>query len=236
VSDRQLIVNVEAIAALRRLRGGPEPDPVAAAQLALLGGADGIGLTLREDRSHGQQRDARVLRHTVHRGFWLALGATPEMLKVALEIRPDVAVLMAAREPEGAASDGLEAAQEIGPLGEMLRTLEDGKVSSLLSIRPELDHVKAAHRMGAFGVELHAARFAEEGPDCEEEFGRLCDCASLAAKLGLFVCAGRGLGARSLRRLADVRQIHAFHVGFAPMARAVLIGVERAVRELRALV
>ncbi len=236
MTDRQLIVNVEAIAALRQLRGGLEPDPVAAAQLALLAGADGIALTLREERPHAQDRDARVLRQTVHHGFWLPIAATPEMLKVALEVRPDAVVLTSEHASEPEAAGGLDVQAQIGALGEVVRTLDDGKVASLLSIRPELEHVKAAHRIGVYGVELDAARFAETGPDREDEFGRLCDCASLGAKLGLYVCAGRGLSVRTLRRLADVRQIHAFHVGHAVMARSMLVGVERAVRELRDIV
>jgi pyridoxine 5-phosphate synthase len=230
VGDRQLIINVEAVAALRQLRGGPDPDPVAAAQLALLAGADGIALTLRDDRATAQDRDARVLRQTVHRGFWLSLPVSTEALKLALEVRPDVAVLT----PDPASEPGgLEARTRLGALGEVVRTLADGKVSSLLCVRPDLEQVKAAHRIGAYGVELHAARFAETGPDREDEFGRLCDCASLGAKLGLHVCVGRGLDARTLRRLSDVRQVHAFHVGHAAIARSTLVGIERAVRELR---
>lgn len=236
MSDRQLIINVEAIAALREIREGVEPDPAAAAQLARLGGADGIALTLREDRLYAQDRDARVLRQTVHRGFWLCVAATSEMGKLALEIRPDVVVLTPEHPPERGTPDGLDAQGQLAQLGELCRVLEDGKVVSLLSIRPELEHVKAAHRMGAYGVELHAARYAEDGPDREEELRRIADCASLGAKLGLHVCVGRGLEVGALRQLSELRQIHAFHVGHAWMARSVLLGVERAVRELRALV
>ena len=234
--ERRLIVGLDQVAAVRQAREGREPDPVAAATLAVLAGADGVSVHMRRDRLHVQDRDVRVLRQTVERGFVMNIDALPEMMKVALEIRPD-AVTLVPELPETLASGaGLDVQTQMGALGELVRALEDGKVPSSLRVAPDIEQVKSAHRVGVSGVQLHTARFAEGGPDRDDELQRLRDAARLARKLGLEVSVGGQLDARSLKPLLEIDEIDEFRIGYAVVARGLLVGLERAVRELRALV
>lgn len=236
MSHRRLIAKLDAVSALREVGAVSEPDPVAAATLALLGGADGISVYLREDRRYVQDRDARLLRQTVHRDFGLEMAPSQEMLKVVLELRPD-AVVLVPEETDGFGSGaGIDIVSQLGVMGEIVRALDDGHVPSAVLIRAEIDQVKAAHRIGVGAVRFHTGRFAEGGPDQANERAMIVDAARLAVKLGLRVGLGGGLDARSLRALADLRDVNEVSVGHAIVARAVLIGMERAVRELRDLV
>ncbi len=234
--ERRVIVGLEQVAAVRQARQGREPDPVAAATLALLAGADGVSVELRPDRLHVQDRDARVLRQTVERGFQMQLPALPELIRLALEIRPDSVTLLPEIPDSLSPAAGLDVAAQIGVLGELARALEDGKIQSGVLIAPDIEQVKSAHRAGVASVQLHTVRFAEGGPDCDDEFARLGDAARLSHKLGLRVAAGGCLDYRSLRALLEIEEIDEFRVGYAVVARGLLVGLERAVRELRALV
>ena len=235
-TERKLIVGLDQMAAVRQARGGREPDPVAGATLALLAGADGVGVHLRQDRAHVSDRDARVLRQTVERGFVMNIGTLPEMMKVALETRPD-AVTLVPEVPEALTpAGGLDVPSQLGALGEIARALEDGKIQSGLLIAPDLEHVKSAHRVGVAAVQLHTARFAEGGPDRDEELERIRDAARLAHKLGLMVAVGGRLDYRNVKALLTIDEISEFRIGYAIMARALLVGLERSVREMKGLV
>lgn len=236
MSHRRLVVNVDHVATLRQARRGVEPDPVAAATLALLGGADGIVVHLREDRRHVQGRDVRVLREVVHDLFCLEMAPTQEMLKVALEVRPDSVTLVPERREELTTEGGLDLIGQLGELGEVVRTLEESDIRSCMFIDPELDQIKAAHRIGARAVELHSGRYAEAGEGRQEELRRICDAARLGAKLKLEVGVGHGLDAHNVRPLVEVEEIQEFSIGHSIVSRATLIGMERAVMEMRSLV
>ncbi len=232
----RLVVRLDDTALLRQAHGSAEPDPVAVATLALIAGADGIAVHLREDRMHVQDRDTRILRQTVRHGFRMDIGPLPEMLKVALEVRPDTVVLVPELPGELRAPGGLDVQSELAGLGEMVRALEDGRIAAGVRIAPDTEQVKAAHRAGVGMVQLCTARYSEDGPDRERELARLRDSARLAARLGLEVSAGGGLDARSLRPLLAIEELTGFCVGRALSGRALLVGIERAVRELRELV
>jgi pyridoxine 5-phosphate synthase len=236
VSGKHLIVKLDRVATVREAGGGSDPDPVAASVLALLGGADGISVHLREDRRDVQDRDARLVRQVVPRDFSLEMAPSQEMLKIALELRPDSAVLVAERGsgPEG--SGVLDIVSQLGALGEIVRALEDGHVRSVVLIQADLDQVKAAHRIGVGAVRFHTGRFVEGGPDQSSERAAIVDAARLARKLGLRVGVGGGLDGRSVRGLVDLDDLSEFAVGHAIAARAMLVGMERAVREMRDLV
>jgi pyridoxine 5-phosphate synthase len=234
--SRRLVVNVDHVATVRQARLGIEPDPVAAATLALIGGADGIVVHLREDRRHIQDRDVRVLRQVVHGRLNLEMAATQEMLKIALEVRPTSATLVPERREELTTEGGLDVTSQLGAVGEMVRALRDGHVRSCLFIDPALDQVKAAHRVGAEAVEIHSGRYAEGGLEQSAEFRRIEDSVRLASKLGLEVGVGHGLGYANVRPLVGLRELSEFSIGHSIVSRAVLVGMERAVSEMKALV
>ena len=233
---RRLVVNVDHVATVRQARQGASPDPVTAATLAMIGGADGIVVHLREDRRHVQDRDVRVLRQTVQRLLCLEMAATQEMLKIALEVRPTSVTLVPERREELTTGGGLDVAVQLGAIGEMVRAFRDGHVRSCLFSDPDLDQVKASHRVGADAVEIHTGRYAEGGPALPEEQRRIEDSVRLATKLGLEVGVGHGLDYDNVRPLAANPEIHEFSIGHSIVGRAILVGMERAVAEMKALV
>jgi pyridoxine 5-phosphate synthase len=244
---RRLVVNVDHAATLRQARQGNHPDPVAVANLALLAGADGIVVHLREDRRHIQDRDARLLRQVVHEYFCLEMAPGQEMLKIALEIRPDSVTLVPERREERTTERGLDVLSALGQVGEIVRALQESQIRTCLFVEPDLEQIKAAHRLGARAVELHAGRYAEgatigpsarwsDGGALAEELRRLEDAAKLAAKLRLEVGVGHGLDYRNVGPLAALETVDEFSIGHSIIARALLVGMERAVAEMRALV
>ena len=232
--DRRLIVHLDGVAALRESTAARVPDPVAAAVLVEMGGADGVAVQLRADRRYVQDRDARLLRQTVQHHFCLDIAPTQEMLKIALELRPDSLGLVPEVDGELASAGGVDLVTELATFGELLRALEEGRIRAEVAIEPDLDHVKAAHRVGARGVRIVTARFAEGGPSRGEEHARICDAVRLAQKLGLRVAIGGGLDETSLRDLSELEGVTDVHIGHAIVSRGLLVGLERAVSEMRA--
>ena len=236
MSPRRVGVSLDELALLRQMRGGAEPDLVAAATLAQLAGADELAVHLREDRMHVQDRDARILRLTLRRGFRMDIAPLPESLKVALEIRPDAVTLVPELPGELRSYGGLDVQTELGELGEMVRALEDGGIRAAIRVAADTEQVKASHRAGARQVELCTGRLAEDTPDRAELLEQLCDAARLAQKLGLEVSVAGGLEPATMRELAGIPALSGFRIGHSLVARALLIGMDRAVRELRAIV
>jgi pyridoxine 5-phosphate synthase len=236
VTLRRLVVNVDHVATLRQARRGEEPDPVAAAVLASLGGADGIVVHLREDRRHIQDRDVRLLRQVVHGRFCLEMAAAPDMLKIALDVRPASVTLVPERREELTTEGGLDIRGQMGLVGEMVRALEEGRVRSCLFVNPDVEQIKAAHRVGADAVEIHTGRYAEGGPGVEQQLAAIQDAARLAERLGLEVGAGHGLSYSNVRPLVAIPEIREFSIGHAILGRAMLVGMERAVAEMKAIV
>jgi pyridoxine 5-phosphate synthase len=234
----RLGVNVDHVATLRQARRAAYPDPVAAAQLAELGGADQITIHLREDRRHIQDRDLKVLRQTATVRLNLEMAATAEMVKMAYEVKPDECTLVPERREELTTEGGLDAAGNRDHLRKVVKTLRDADMLVSLFIDPDVDQVRAAHRVEAQVVEIHTGRYCDarlEG-DRRRELTRIVDAAKAAAKLGLAVAAGHGLNYRNVGPVAAIPEIEEFNIGHAIVARAVLVGMERAVREMKALV
>ena len=236
MAERRLVVNLDHVATVRQTRSGVEPDPVTAATLAVLAGADGIAVHLREDRRHVQDRDLRVLRQTIHGRLCLEMAATQEMLKLALDVRPDSVTLVPERPEELASSGGLDVQSRIGEIGEIARALHESGIRTGLCIDPDLEQVKAAHRVGARAVELHAGRYGERGPDHDEVLRRIEDAVRLAAKLKLEIGVGHGIDYGNVGKLAENDLIDEFSIGHAIVSRAIYVGMERAVREMKQLV
>jgi pyridoxine 5-phosphate synthase len=233
----RLGVNVDHVATLRQARGTEYPDPVAAAMLAELAGADQITIHLREDRRHIQDRDLEVMRKTVQTSLNLEMAATPEMVKVAWGVKPDTVTLVPERREELTTEGGLDVVVGREALRKVVKNLRDAEIEVSLFIDPDLDQVKAAHRVEAQVVEFHTGRYCDArlASDRRKEFGRLVDACKAAAKLGLRVAAGHGLNYRNVQPVAALQEIEELNIGHAIVGRAILVGMERAVREMKDL-
>jgi pyridoxine 5-phosphate synthase len=234
----RLGVNIDHIATIRQARGGSEPDPVAAAVIAELAGADGITVHLREDRRHIQDRDLRLLRQTVQTKLNLEMAATDEMVGIALSVKPCVCTLVPEKRQELTTEGGLDVRLHAEALGKVVDRLQDGGITVSLFIDPDPDQVKAADKVGADYVELHTGAFAEaRGWKREqEELARIGNAVKLAAKLGLGVNAGHGLNYANIRRIASLGGIDEYNIGHSIISRAALVGLDRAVRDMVDLV
>jgi pyridoxine 5-phosphate synthase len=231
---QKLGVNVDHVATLRQVRKAHYPDPVTAAALAEVAGASQITIHLREDRRHIQDRDLKVLRDTVQTVLNLEMAASPDMVKVAYEYKPDVVTLVPERREELTTEGGLDVNAQKDLIARVVKTLKDGDITVSLFIDPDLDQVKAAHRIGAARVELHTGRYSEARDDKERlrELSRVIDAAKAARKLGLGCAAGHGLNYDNVTAIAQIEEIDELNIGHAIVSRAVLVGFDRAVRDM----
>lgn len=234
----RLSVNVDHVATVRQARRASEPDPVAAALLAELAGAHGIIVHLREDRRHIQDRDLRVLRETVKTQLNLEMAAVEEIITIALEVHPDMVTFVPERRQELTTEGGLQVAGQIPHLKGVIARMRKKGIRVSLFVDPEEESIVAASECEAQVVELHTGRYAEAESEVhrEKELERIAHAAKLAAKLQLEVHAGHGLDYRNVLPLTQIREIEEFSIGHSIVARAVLVGMERAVREMLELV
>jgi len=237
VNPIHLGVNVDHVATLRQARKTLYPDPVAAAAVCELAGADQITLHLREDRRHIQERDLVVLRRTVQVRLNLEMAATPEMVKAAYDVKPDMATLVPERREELTTEGGLDLVGQRDQVRKVVRTLRDAEIVASLFVDPDVEQVRAAHKMDAQRVELHTGRYCDARlpRDRDRELARLVDAAKVAAKLGLGVAAGHGLNYDNVGPIAAIGEIDELNIGHALVARAVFVGLDRAVRDMKAL-
>ena len=234
----RLGVNIDHVATLRQARGGMEPDPLAAAVLVELAGADGIVVHLREDRRHIQDRDLSLLREMIQTKLDLEMAADETMTKIALSIKPHLVTLVPERRQEVTTEGGLEVAGRREQIKAIVDLLHDGGIPVSLFIEPDLNQVKAAHKIAADYVELHTGRYANARRLKEEEaeVEAITQAAKLAYKLGMGVNAGHGLTYRNVKRLTQIPEIVEYNIGHSIIARAVLVGLDQAVREMKQLV
>jgi len=235
---KRLSINVDHVATLRQSRKGREPDPVFAAVLAELAGADGIIVHLREDRRHIQDRDLEELKKIVKSKLNLEMANTQEIIRTALLIKPDMVTLVPERREELTTEGGLEVYLNQDAIATSIRTFHEGGILVSLFINPDLDQVKAAHRIQADIVEIHTGVYSDTVgvKEVERELGRVINAAKLADKLGLKVHAGHGLNYQNVQRIAAIEEIEELSIGHSIISRAVLVGMERAVREMRDLI
>ncbi len=233
----RIAINVDHVATVRQARLATEPDPVTAAALAELAGANGIVMHLREDRRHIQDRDVEILRRTVKTKLNLEMAPTQEMVQIALRIKPQMATLVPEKRKELTTEGGVDVLLYEQQLGSAIRLLHEGGVGVSLFVDPDPRQIKAAHGIETDYVEIHTGRFADADtfPSRQEEFERVESAARLARKLGLGVNAGHGVDYRNIVWLRSITEIEEFSIGHAVIARAVLVGIERAVREMIAL-
>lgn len=235
----KLSVNIDHIATLRQARGTPfwEPDPVVAAVMCEQAGADGITVHLRLDRRHIQDRDLRLLRQILKTELNLEMATIDEMVKTALDIKPDKCTLVPERPEELTTEGGLDVVNQKKLLSEVIKRLHNGSIVVSIFIEPEEVQVKAAKDVGADEVELHTGVYAGASSvdEIEHQFKRLLLAAKLAEELGLGLNAGHSLTFRNLPRVATLPNLRTVSIGHNIIARAIFIGLDQAVKELLAI-
>jgi len=230
----RLGVNIDHVATVRQARRAHSPDPVHAAVLAELGGADGITVHLRGDRRHIHDRDVQVLRQTVRTRLNLEMATTQEMTHLALTVKPDQVTLVPERREEVTTEGGLDVVLNSVQVRPMIKTLQEAGIDVSVFVDPELEQVKEAHKLDAHAVELNTAAWSDAGSAKAREgaLRKLTDAARLGRKLGLAVHAGHGLDYRNVAEIAAMSELSELNIGHSIVARAVLVGMERAVREM----
>jgi pyridoxine 5-phosphate synthase len=227
-------VNVDHIATVRQARLGVEPDPVMAATLALLGGADGITVHLREDRRHIQDRDVRILREVVPCELNLEMAATEEMVRIALEIRPDLVTLVPEKRIELTTEGGLDVMGQKEHLKETVKKISGAGIPVSLFINPSIADIDISKEIGADMVEIHTGLYANaSGGGVKDELQRVTEAAKMAGNLGLSINAGHGLNYLNVRGITSIAGIRGLYIGHSIISRAVLVGMERAVKEMK---
>jgi len=230
----RLGVNIDHVASIRQARGVKYPDPVAAAAIVEMAGADGIVVHLREDRRHIQDRDVRILRETVKTKLNLEMAATPEMVKIALETKPHMVTLVPEKRKELTTEGGLNVMGNKVPLAKTIPQLRDGGIVVSLFIDPNGKQIEASKGVGADFVELHTGHYCDATTKDEEdkEYKNLLDAVGIAFDLDLGINAGHGLNYFNVRRVAEIKEIEELSIGHSIVARAVLVGLDRAVRDM----
>jgi pyridoxine 5-phosphate synthase len=231
----KLHINIDHVATLRQARGTRYPDPIWAAAACELAGADGITVHLREDRRHIQDRDVRILRETVRTVLNLEMAGTDEMIAIARQVRPDIVTLVPEKREERTTEGGLAIASASAALRATIAALQGAGIAVSLFIDPIEEAVRASAELGARRIELHTGDYCDATADRRDgELDRMAGAAQLGAQLGLHVAAGHGLDYPNVAPVAAIPEIEELNIGHAVVARAVMVGLDRAVRDLRA--
>lgn len=229
----KLGVNIDHVATLRQARGGFEPDTIHAVAIAEIAGASGITAHLREDRRHINDRDVYLIKQMVSTSFNLEMAATPEMVSVAIDIRPNMVTLVPEKREEKTTEGGLPIRKHEKELAEMVARLSENNIAVSLFIDPDFDQIKSAIKTGVSHVELHTGYYANtEGAEREDELDRLNDACVFARKLGLTVNAGHGLNYQNTAPVAQIEGICELNIGHSIISRAVFVGLENAVKDM----
>jgi pyridoxine 5-phosphate synthase len=231
----RLGVNIDHVATVRQARRAAEPDPVAAAVLALLGGADGITVHLREDRRHIQDRDVRLLRQAVTSRLNLELAAADEIVAIACEVKPDEATLVPEKRQELTTEGGLDVVANETAVARAVEGLKAAGIEVSLFLDPDVRQIEMAKLLGVQAVEIHTGRYAQArgASAVARELEALRGAAAFAKEQGLHVHMGHGLNYGNVQAVARLPGVEELNIGHSIVSRAVLVGLERAVREMK---
>lgn len=234
----QLAINVDHIATIRQARGITEPDPVAGAAICEMAGAAGIVIHLREDRRHIQDRDVYLMRETVKTKLNLEMGANKEIVKIALEVLPDLVTLVPEKREELTTEGGLDTLSQQKKIGKVIDKMLAKSIPVSIFSDPDAKQLKAAKQVGATFVELHTGRYCDAVAESEreKEYNLIVEAAEEATAMGLRVCAGHGLNYQNTAPIAALHTIEELSIGHAIMARAIFSGLDQAVRDMLAIV
>ena len=230
---QRLYVNIDHVATLRQARRGLEPDPVEAALVCERAGADGITAHLREDRRHIQDSDVERLARVVRTVLNLEMARTDEMVAIALRLAPHQVTLVPERREEITTEGGLDLSHEPARMRDALRRLRDAGIRTSLFIAPDRESVERSRDLGADAIELHTGTYAHH-PDASHAIEALREASRLGASLGLAVHAGHGLTVGNVGPVAGIPECEELNIGHSIVSRAVFVGIEEAVREIRA--
>jgi pyridoxine 5-phosphate synthase len=232
MTPTRLYINIDHVATLRQARKTDEPDPVAAALLCQTAGADGITAHLREDRRHIQDHDAERLHAAVH-VFNLELATSPDVVDLACRLQPYQATLVPERREEITTEGGLDLSRPNPRLRESIRRLEQAGIRVSLFIDPDTPSLDAAKDLGVPAVELHTGRYSHSWRTGHTALDELHRAAAYAAEMGLFVHAGHGLTYSNVAPVAAIREIEELNIGHSVVSRALMVGMQEAVTEMR---
>lgn len=230
----RLGVNIDHVATLRQARRGIEPEPVAAALLALLGGADSITVHLREDRRHIQDRDVRLVREVVPR-LNLELAAAEDIVDLACGVKPDQATLVPERREELTTEGGLDVVSQQNTLKPVVQKLQKAGIEVVFFVDPDEMQIETSKLLGGKAVEIQTARYSEArtAQQRNTELNSLKSCTEFARQLGLHIHMGHGLNYTNVQDVAAIANVEELNIGHSIVSRAVLVGMERAVREMK---
>lgn len=234
----QLAINIDHVATLRNARGGSEPDPVHAAEICERAGAVGIVCHLREDRRHIRDLDVRRLRSSIKTKLDLEMAATDEIIGIALDVKPELVTLVPEKRQELTTEGGLDVVQQRGRLRDVIRSFHEKKILVSLFVDPVETQIRTSREIGADMVELHTGEYANARSkrDVSSQLERIQAMAKFGVSLGLTVNGGHGLDYRNTAPIAAIREIHEVSIGHAVITRALMVGLENAVREMLAIV
>ena len=233
----ELGVNIDHVATVRQARRTVEPDPIWAAALAELGGADGITIHLREDRRHIQDRDVRVLRETAQVKLNLEMACVDEIVELACEVKPDQVTLVPEKREEITTEGGLDVRGQLATVTSVVHRLRDAGIVVSLFVDPDTDQIEASAETGATAIELHTGQYAEvQGADQQEELVKLTRAGATVRSAGLVLHAGHGLNYQNVQPVAGIEGMCELNIGHSIVARAVMIGMQQAVREMKQLI
>lgn len=231
-------VNIDHVATVRQARRTNEPDPVHAAVLAEMGGADGITIHLREDRRHIQDRDVRILREMVRIKLNLEMAVSDEIIQLAVAVKPDQVTLVPEKREEITTEGGLDVRLHRVRIEKCIQTLHEHGIPVSLFIDPDVTQVELAAQMKVEAVELHTGAYADAriSSEADDEFDRIAEAGQFAVAQGMLLNMGHGLTYRNVRRIAEIHGVHEMNIGHSIVAQAILVGFERAVREMKQLI
>jgi pyridoxine 5-phosphate synthase len=234
----RLAVNIDHIATLREARKAQEPEPVLAALIAEQAGAEGIVCHLRSDRRHIQERDLILLRQVIKTKLNLEMAATSEMLAIARRVKPDVVSLVPESPNEITTQGGLNVIKQKSHLSHFIPQLQKSGITVSIFVDPQEDQIKECLAVGVNLIEINTGKYAESKKTKEKEkaLSEIKDAAGLAQELGLEVHAGHGLDYHNIRPIVEITQIAEFSIGFAIVARAVMVGLTQAIKEMLSLI
>lgn len=234
----RLAVNIDHVATIREARRTDEPDPVTAAAICELAGAQGITVHLRSDRRHIQDRDVELLRKTVTTHLNIEMASTSEMVRIAQTIKPHQVTLVPERKDEITTEGGLDVVLHSGNVEKTVRQLLEARIDVSIFVDPDLEQLRHCHKIGAPKVEINTGKFADawkDGGNWKVELDKVQVAARASKKLGLTVYAGHGLTYRNIDAIAQIPEIEELNIGHSIISRAVLVGLDSAVREMVAL-
>lgn len=230
-------VNVDHVATVRQARGGIDPDPLAAALLAIKGGADGITVHLREDRRHIQDGDLERIRRKISVELNLEMAALNEMIEIALKVRPDMVTLVPEKRKELTTEGGLNLRTNKGKIKNAVDIIQGTGIPVSLFINPSITDVNLSKKTGAQMVEIHTGRYADtKGKTQNAEFNRVRQAIKKAIEIGLLVNAGHGLNYSNVKKITSIKGVRGLYIGHSIISRSVFVGIETAVREMKRLI